>query len=110
MNHVKTIDVMGYGSFYVEHPGVSVVPTTHIKINKNKAGYLILLLLNSTSKEVIIQKSNTIALGVKSRWKVKQVKNGHDVKLKINQITSDKNEMAPKAPIYKALENTAFIG
>ena len=62
---------MGYEIFYTEHPNVSVVPTTHTKLNKNKANYLILLLINSGEEEVIIQKSCTIALGIKSKWKTK---------------------------------------
>ena len=61
---------MGYESFYTENLNVSVVPTTHTKLNKNKASYLILLLINS-GEEVIIQKSCTIALSVKSKWKTK---------------------------------------
>ena len=65
------MDVMGYEIFYTENPNVSVVPTTHAKLNKNKASYLILLLINSGEEEVVIQKSCTIALGVKSKWKIK---------------------------------------
>ena len=68
---IKSMDVMGYESFYTENPNVSVVPTTHTKLNKNKASYLILLLINSGEEEVIIQKSCTIALSVKSKWKTK---------------------------------------
>ena len=64
---IKDMDVMGYKSFYTENPNVSVVPTTHTKLNKNKASYLILLLINSGEEEVVIQKSCTIALGVKSK-------------------------------------------
>ena len=67
---IKNLDVMGYESFYTENPNVSVVPTTYTKLNKNKANYLILLLINSGEEEVVIQKSCTIALGVKSKWKV----------------------------------------
>ena len=62
---------MGYESFYTENPTIGVVPTTHIKLNKNKAGYLILLLLNSGEEEVVIQKACTIALRVKSKWKIR---------------------------------------
>ena len=68
---IKSMDIMGYESFYTEHPNVNVVPTTHTKLNKNKANYLILLLINSGEEEVIIQKSCTIALGIKSKWKTK---------------------------------------
>ena len=68
---IRDMDVMGYESFYTENPNVSVVPTTHTKLNKNKASYLILLLINSGEEEVVIQKSCTIALGVKSKWKLK---------------------------------------
>ena len=66
---IKSMDAMGYESFYTENPNVSVVPTTHTKLNKNKANYLILLLINSGEEEVVIQKSCTIALGIKSKWK-----------------------------------------
>ena len=69
---IRDMDVMGYESFYTENPNVSVVRTTHTKLNKNKANYLILLLINSGEEEVVIQKSCTIALGVKSKWKTKR--------------------------------------
>ena len=69
---IKDMDVMGYESFYTENPNVSVVPTTHTKLNKNKASYLILLLVNSGEEEVVIQKACTIALGVKSKWKIQR--------------------------------------
>ena len=68
---MKSMDVMGYESFYMEHPNVSVVPTTHTKLNKNKVKHLILLLLNTGEEEVVIQKSCTIALGAKSKWKTR---------------------------------------
>ena len=64
---IKDMDVMGYESFYTENPNVSVVPTTHTKLNKNKASYLVLLLINSGEEEVVIQKACMIALGVKSK-------------------------------------------
>ena len=69
---IKDMDVMGYESFYTENSNVSVVPTTHTNINKNKASHLILLLINSGEEEVVIQKSCTIALGVKSKRKIKR--------------------------------------
>ena len=69
---IRDMDVMGYKSFYNENPNVSVVPTTHTKLNKNKTSYLILLLINLGEEEVVIQKSCTIALGVKSKWKIKR--------------------------------------
>ena len=65
------MDVMGYESFYTENPNINMVPTTHTKLNKNKASYLILLLINSGEEEVVIQKSCTIALGVKSNGRSK---------------------------------------
>ena len=68
---LQSIDVMGYENFYVEYPDVSILPTTHTKLNKNKAGYLILLAYNSGKEEMVLTKSCTIALGVKSVWKVK---------------------------------------
>ena len=68
---IRNMDVMGYESFYTENPNVSVVPTTHTKLNKNKARYLILLLINLGEEEVVIHKSCTIALGVKLKWKIK---------------------------------------
>ena len=64
---IKDMDVMGYESFYTENPNISVVPTTHTKLNKNKASYLILLIIHLGEEEVVIQKACTIALGVKSK-------------------------------------------
>ena len=69
---IKDMDVMGYESFYTENPNISVVPTTHTKLNKNKASYLIFLLINSGEEEVVIQKACTIALAVKSKWKIQR--------------------------------------
>ena len=69
---IKDMDVMGYESFYTENPNISMVPTTHTKLNKNKASYLILLLINSGEEEFVIQKACTIALGVKSKWKIQR--------------------------------------
>ena len=40
---IRTMDIMGYDSLYVEHPDISILPTTHTKIHKNKAGYLVVL-------------------------------------------------------------------
>ena len=68
---IRTMDVMGYDSFYVEYPDVSILSTTHTKMNKNKAGYLVLFVYNSGNDEVIVNKSSTLALGTKSAWKVK---------------------------------------
>ena len=114
MGGVKNLDVMGYESFYMEYPGISVVPTTHIKINRNKAGYLTLLMCNNTSEEVVIQKSNTVALGIKSQWKVRSKSNqkwGHTRKLVINKLTSTHQEEAPTTTsVQKTLEDTAFVG
>ena len=87
---------MGYESFYVEHLNVSVVPTPNTKINKNKAKYLILLLLNTGDEEFIIQKSCTITLGGKSRWKIRQSmltahsNNAPTIQLQVNKLTSQK--------------------
>ena len=68
---------MGYESFYTENPSISVVPTTHTKLNRNKASHLILLLINSGEEEVVIQKACTIALGVKSKWKIQRNSKSH---------------------------------
>ena len=68
---LRTMDVVGYDSFYVEFPDLSVLPTTHTKMNKNKAGYMVLFLYNSGDEELIVNKSTTLVLGTKSTWKVK---------------------------------------
>ena len=112
---MKNMDIMGYESFYLEHPNISMVPTTHIKINKNKAKHLILLLLNIGEEEVVIQKSCTIALGVKSRWKTKSGARvmRHNVpshvQRQLNKLTtqSGKEDMGPS--VRKALKETAFV-
>ena len=116
MGRVKNLDVMGYESFYMEYPGISVVPTTHIKINKNKAGYLTLLMCNNTSEEVVIQKSNMVALGIKSQWKVRSRSNhtrGHTRKLVVNKLTSTlthQEEAPTTTSVWKTLEDTVFVG
>ena len=107
---------MGYDSFYVEYPDVSILPTTHTKMNKNKAGYLVLFVYNSGNDEVIVNKSSTLALGTKSAWKVKtehQSSRKHDIKTEvtINHLTSQKNDLKGKNPSARdALENTTFVG
>ena len=65
------MDVVGYDSFYVEFPDLSILPTTHTKMNKNKAGYMVLFVYNSGDEELIVNKSTMLALGTKSAWKVK---------------------------------------
>ena len=113
---IHTMDVMGYDSFYVEYPDVSILSTTHTKMNKNKAGYLVLFVYNSGNDEVIVNKSSTLALGTKSAWKVKtehQSIHKHDIKTEvtINHLTSQKNDLKGKNPSARdALENTAFVG
>ena len=69
---IKNMDIIGYESFYTENPSVSVVSTTHTKLNRNKASHLILLLINLGEEEVVIQKACKIALGVKSKWKIQR--------------------------------------
>ena len=113
---IKSMDVMGYESFYTKNPNISVVPTTHTKLNKNKASYLILLLINLGEEEVIIQKSCTIALGIKSKWKTKVnvQKKGVDAPLflqqQLNKLTTHPDREAKNTSIREALEKTAFIG
>ena len=113
---ICTMDVMGYDSFYVEYRDVSILPTTHTKMNKIKAGYLVLFVYNSGNDEVIVNKSSTLALGTKSAWKVKtehQSSRKHDIKTEvtINHLTSQKNDLKGKNPSARdALENTAFVG
>ena len=67
---LRNLDITGYPNFYLEHPTISVLPTTHTKVNKNKAGYLVLLLSNTGNEVVVIEKASTITLGIKSQWKV----------------------------------------
>ena len=119
---LKNLDITGYPNFYLEHPTVSVLPTTHTKINKNKAGYLVLLLLNTGNDMVVIEKSSTIALGIKSQWKVwfqkvwsknKPPKKKHKVnRVEVNQLTTKSREEQKtlKASVRKVLENMAFVG
>ena len=114
---LQSIDVMGYENFYVEYPDVSILPTTHTKLNKNKAGYLILLAYNSGNEETILTKSCTIALGAKSVWKVKsgptipRKSTKKVTKLMINNLTADSSEPSHnKANVREALEKTAFVG
>ena len=68
---LRTMDVVGYDSFYVEFPDLSVLPTTHTKMNKNKVGYMVLFMYNSGDEELIVKKSTMLGLGTKSAWKVK---------------------------------------
>ena len=63
---LRIMDVVGYDSFYVKFPDLSVLPTTHTKMNKNKAGYTVLFVYNSGDEELIVNKSTTLALGMKS--------------------------------------------
>ena len=113
---IRTMDVMGYDSFYVEYPDVSILPTTHTKMNKNKAGYLVLFVYNSGNDEVIVNKSSTLALGTKSAWKVKtkhqsSSKPDTQTEVTINHLTSQPNGLKSKNPSAReALENTAFVG
>ena len=68
---LRIMDFVGYDSFYVEFPDLSVLPTTHTKMNKNTAGYAVLFVYNSGDEELIVNKSTMLALGTKSAWKVK---------------------------------------
>ena len=107
---------MGYESFYTEHPNISMVPTIHTKLNKNKANHLILLLMNSGEEEVVIQKACTIALGAKSKWKTKaniKRKGSHSPSLlqqQLNKLTTHPDSEARNTSVRKVLENTAFMG
>ena len=114
---LQSIDVMGYENFYVEYPDVSILPTTHTKLNKNKAGYLILLAYNSGNEETVLTKSCTIALGAKSVWKVKSGPTmprkctKKVTKLMVNNLTAKGSESPhDKVNIREALEQTAFVG
>ena len=119
---LKNLDITGYPYFYLEHPTISILPTTHTKVNKNKAGYLVLLLSNTGNEVVVIEKSSTITLGIKSQWKVwsqkvwsksKPPKKEHKVnRVEVNQLTTKSREeqKTPKASVQKVLENTAFVG
>ena len=113
---MKNMDIMGYESFYLEHPNISVVPTTHIKLNKNMVKHLILLLLNTVEEEVVIQKSCTIALGVKSRWKTKwgaRVMRHNvpsHVQRQLNKLTMQSGKEDTGPSVQRALEETTFVG
>ena len=113
---LKTIDVMGYENFYVEYPDISILPTTHIKLNKNKAGHLVLLAYNAGTEEMVISKSCTIALGAKSVWKVqspRQQSTTDDFEYRVNTLTSEdgqEEEGSREPTTSEALENTAFVG
>ena len=113
---IKNMNVMGYESFYTENPNVSVVPTTHTKLNKNKASYLILLLINSGEEEVVIQKACTIALGVKSKWKVQRKSRNHHnrapllLRRQVNKLVTNPDCDNKGPSVQKTLEETAFMG
>ena len=107
---------MGYESFYTENPNISVVPTTHTKLNKNKASYLILLFINSGEEEVVIQKACTIALGVKSKWKIKRNSRNHYdrapllLRQQVNKLVTHPDCDNEGPSVQKTLEETAFVG
>ena len=113
---LRTMDVVGYDSLYVEFPDLSVLPDTHTKMNKNKAGYVVLFVYNSGDEELIVNKSTTLALGTKSAWKVKSgryTKGDVNTTLEtyINHLSS--HEHSPKdkkTSVRNALEHTAFVG
>ena len=107
---------MGYENFYVEYPDVSILPTTHTKLSKNKAGYLIVLAYNSGNEEMVLTKSCTIALGAKSVWKVRlgptipRKRTKKVTELMINNLTVKvKESPLDKVNIREALEQTAFV-
>ena len=107
---------MGYYGLYLEFPSLSVLPTTHTKINENKAGYMIPLIYNCGGYDVVIQKSTTLALGTKSQWKVKnsETKNSRNTRTKaVKRVYKLKAEPTPQSEelsAREALENTAFVG
>ena len=113
---IKDMDVMGYKSFYTENPNVSVVPTTHTKLNKNKASYLILLLINSGEEEVVIQKSCTIALGDKSKWKIKRSMQNKGIgappflRRQVNKLVTHPDCDIKGISVRETLEKTVFVG
>ena len=110
---LRTMDVVGYDSFYIEFPDLSILPTTHIKMNKNKAGYVVLLMYNSGDEELIVNKSTTLALGTKSAWKVKTGRHGRTQEIEscINHLTSHGSPMTShKISTRTALQQTAFVG
>ena len=67
-------------------------------------------------EEVVIQKSSTIALGVKSKWKLKgnAQKKGVDPSLllrqQVNKLTTHPDCEAKGVSVRETLEKTAFIG
>ena len=110
---IRTLDITGYDSLYVEHPDISILPTTHTKINKNKAGYLVILVYNSGEEEVVINKSNTLALGTKSQWKIRSSnhRKGRIHTKPIRQVYRLDTGSALEVPSAReALEKTAFVG
>ena len=113
---IKDMDVMGYESFYTENPNVSVVPTTHTKLNKNKASYLVLLLINSGEEDVVIQKACTIALGVKSKWKIQRNTRNKGksappfLRRQVNKLVTHPDCDEGGVSVRKTLEETASIG
>ena len=110
---IRTLDITGYDSLYVEHPDISILPTTHTKINKNKAGYLVILMYNSGQEEVVINKSNTLALGTKSQWKIRSSnhrKGRIHTKLSRRVYKLDTSSASEEPSAREALEKTAFVG
>ena len=92
-----------------------MVSATHTKLNKNKANYLILLHINS-GEEVVIQKSCTIALGVKSKWKVRGKLSNHYngapplLRWQVNKLVTHPEGNNKYPSVQKTLEETAFVG
>ena len=113
---IKNMDIMGCESFYTENPSVSVVPTTHTKLNRNKANHLILLLINSGEEEVVIQKACMIALGVKSKWKIQRNSKSHDdraplrLRRQVNKLMTHPDSDNKGPSVQKTLEETVFVG
>ena len=110
---IRTLDIMGYDSLYMEHPDISILSTTHTKINKNKAGYLVILAYNSGEEEVVVNKSNTLALGTKSQWKIRSSnrrKSRTHTKLVRHIYKLDTGSASEGPSVREALEKTAFVG
>ena len=111
INVIKTMDVMGYPNFYMEHPDVVIVPTTHSKLNKRKLSDLILLVMNNSEEEQVLQKSITLGLGVKSRWKIRK-RSYQKVGDYLHVNTIQREDVTPINPckVEKSLEDTVFVG
>ena len=101
IHSVKTLDVMGYPNFYNENPNLAVIPTTHTKLHKKKTNYLILLVMNNTDEESILQKGTTLGLATKSKWKIKSGRMARKAQQSCLQVNTVQLEEQPEVDLVQ---------